>query len=85
VPTDRNLWTLRPVNSDRRIPPNPCSVAAFNVFITGEVRFVFRGNSVQVVGGGDHRHAQVAFLGPLEQAQHDFPAALRAVSVNDLV
>ncbi len=75
VATDGDAGALRAVHENGRVPADPGAVAAFDVFVAGELRFVLRGDGVDVVGGGNHRHTQVEFLGALQQAEHDFPAA----------
>ena len=78
VATDTDARPLSAVHGDCRVPANPGTVATLNLFITGELGFVLRGDGVEVIGGRDHRHAQVQLLRALEQAQHDLSATLVA-------
>ena len=74
--SDTNTRALCTVNGDRCIPANPGAKTALNVFITREIRLIFRRDSVQIIGGGHHGHTQMKLFGPFEQAQHDLSGPL---------
>jgi len=76
VAPDTDAGALSAVHRNGGVPSNPGAIATLNVFIPGELGFVFRGNGVEVIRGGDHGHTQVELLGALEQAEHDFSPAL---------
>ena len=57
VPAHPHTWTLRPVHHDRRVPPDPCAKAAFDVLVAGKPRLKLGGDRVDVVGGRQRRIA----------------------------
>ena len=78
VATHTDARSLGAVHRNGGVPANPGAVATLNLFVAGELGFIFGSDGVEVIGGGDHRHAQVQLLRALEQAQHDFSATLVA-------
>ena len=69
----------------RRVPPDVGADAPLDVLVAGEPGLALRRDRVDVVGGGQRRHADLALTGALEQAQHDVAGALAAALVDDAV
>ena len=69
VAADADAGALCAVHHDRGVPAQPGAVAAFDLFVAGEVRLVLGRDRVDVVGGRNHRHAELQLLGALEQAR----------------
>ena len=76
VAADRDARALRAVHEHGRVPADPRAVAALDLLVTGELGLVLGRDRVEVVGRGDHRHAEVQLLRALQQAEHDLAAAL---------
>src|SRR5690606_34674416 len=70
---------------DGRVPADPATVTAFDLFVAGEVWLVFGRDGVDVVRGRNHRHADLQLFRTLEQAQHDFACPPPAVGFNEAV
>ncbi len=77
VTADGDTGSLGAMHRDGRVPADPRAVAPLDLLVTGELGLVLRRDRVDVVRRGDHGHAEVQILGPLEQAEHDLaPAAV---------
>src|SRR6218665_1368453 len=83
--TDSVFGALRPVHEHCGIPPNPGPKATLDLFITGELGLVFGCDGVEVVGCEDHWHTEVQDMCATEQAEHDFPPALVALSCDEII
>src|SRR6185312_8373153 len=79
VAADSDTRALGAVHHDRGIPAQPGAVATLDLFVAGEIGFVFGGDGVDVVGGRNHRNTELQILRALQQAEHDLAAALAPV------
>jgi hypothetical protein len=85
VPAGADARPLGAVHHDRRVPTDVRPDPPLKVFVTGEPRLALRRDRVDVVGGGQRRHADVSLPGPLQQPQHDVPGTLAATLVDHTV
>ena len=76
---------LRAVHQDRRVPPDVGADAPLDVLVAGEPRLPLGRDGVDVVGGGQRRHADLPLAGALQQPQHHVAGALPAALVDDAV
>ena len=73
---------LRPVHHDGGVPPDVRADAPLGVLVAREPRLPLRRDRVDVVRRRQRRHADLAFAGALQQAQHDVAGALAAALVD---
>ena len=85
VPAGADARPLRAVHHDRRVPPDVGADAPLDVLVAGEPRLPLGRDRVDVVGGGQRRHADLPLPGALQQPQHDVTGALAAPLVDDAV
>jgi hypothetical protein len=85
VTADADAGALRAVHRDGGVPADPCAVAALDLLVAGELGLVLGRDGVDVVGGRNHRHAQVQLLGALEQAEHDLATAPVPLRIDELI
>ena len=78
VPADTDPGALGAMHHDGGVPSDPASVAALDVLVTGEPRFQFGGNGVDIVRRGQRGQRHALFAGPLKQAQHQVSGTRRA-------
>ena len=76
---------LRPVHQDGGVPPDVRADAPLDVLVAGEPGLALGRDRVDVVGGGQRRHADLPLPGPFEQPQHHVPGALPAALVDHAV
>jgi hypothetical protein len=85
VATYTDARALSPVHHDRRIPANVRPNTAFYPLVSGEPRLSLGWDRVDVVGGSKRRDADVPLAGPLQEAEHEIPSAIRTLGVYDVI
>ena len=77
VAADTNTRALGAVNHDGCVPADPLAVTLFDVLVAGEIGLHCRGDSVDVVGGGQWRKRHALSGCSFEQSQHEEAGAVR--------
>ena len=85
VAADTDARPLGAVHRDGSVPADPGTVATLDLLVTGEVGLVLGSDRVDVVGGRNHRHAEVQILRALQQTEHDLATAAVALRGDQLL
>ena len=85
VTADADAGALCAVDGDRRVPAEPATIPALELFVTGELGLVLGRDRVDVVRGRHLRHVQLQLVRGLQQAQHDLAAAAVALGLHELL
>ena len=75
VAADSNALALCTLDLHGGVPTDPPAVATFDFFVTGEPRFVFSADGVDVVGGSQAGNADSLLAGALDEVEHDVACA----------
>ena len=85
VTADADAGALCAVDRDGRVPAEPATIAALELFVTGELGLVLGRDGVDVVRRRHLRHVQLQLVRGLQQAEHDLAAASVTSGLHELL
>ena len=83
VTSNRNAWSLGPVNHDGRVPTHPGPIGSFNLFVAWELGLIFWRDGVDVIGGWDKRNIQLQLVRSAKQIEHHLTSSTSAMFLSE--
>ncbi len=79
VPAHADVRPLGPVHHHRGVPAHVRPVAALELLVAGELRFLVHRDGVHIIRGGHHRNPDALRAGTLQETAHDVLGTLGAL------